>query len=202
MMLGFRSGGTANKEVQLAKKGDKEAFAGLIEANKAQLYRVAKGIVFQDCDIEDAIQETILKVWRGLSSLKRDDLFKTWLIRILINECYIILRQRNKGMELAQNLAEQSCETSTNQKIDVWNALKKLDVDMSTVLILYYFEDISSKDIARILEVPEGTVKSRLYRAKEKIGRILSEGEEECENGSKFETIKKPILANRNISRN
>jgi len=186
MLPGFRSGGTANTEVQLAKKGDKGAFAGLIEANKAQLYRVAKGIVSQECDIEDAIQETILKAWRSLSSLKRDDLFKTWLIRILINECYIILRQRNKGMVLTQNLAEQSCETNADQKIDVWHALKKLDVDHSTVLILYYFEDISSKDIARILEVPEGTVKSRLYRAKEKIGRILSEGQEECENGSKL----------------
>jgi RNA polymerase sigma-70 factor (ECF subfamily) len=88
MQLGFRSGGTTAREVQFAKKGDRGAFAGLIEANKAQLYQIAKGIVFQDCDIEDAIQETILKAWRGLSSLKRDELFKTWLIRIMINECY------------------------------------------------------------------------------------------------------------------
>lgn len=163
--------------IQLAKTGDTGAFAGLIEANKAQLYRVAKGIVFQDCDIEDVIQETILKAWRGMSSLKNDKFFKTWLIRILINECHTILRQRNRTVELAQNLAEQFSEASTAQRIDVWNALEKLDRDMCTVLILYYFEDISSKDIARILEVPEGTVKSRLSRAKEKIGRILSEGE-------------------------
>ena len=149
-----------------------------MEANKTQLYRVAKGIVFQDCDLEDAIQETILKAWQGLSSLKRDELFKTWLIRILINECYTILRQRNKtSLELAQNQAGQFRETSTDQRIDIWNALKRLDPDMRTVLILYYFEDISYKEIARILEVQEGTVKSRLSRAKEKIGKILSEVE-------------------------
>lgn len=177
MQLRFRSGGTMIREVQLAKKGDKEAFAGLMEANNKQLYRVAKGIVFQEFDIEDAIQETILKAWRGLSSLKRDELFKTWLIRILINECYTILRQRNKTVELVKNQEGQSSETSTDQRIDIWNALKRLDPDMRTVLILHYFEDISYKDIARILEVPEGTVKSRLSRAKEKIGDILSEVE-------------------------
>ena len=177
LQLSFRSGGTMIREVQLAKKGDKEAFASLMEANKTQLYRVAKGIVFQDCDIEDAIQETILQAWRGLSSLKRDELFNTWLIRILINECYTILRQRNKTVELVPNQEGQFGETSTDQSIDIWNALKRLDTDMRTVLILHYFEDISYKDIARILEVPEGTVKSRLSRAKEKIGNILSEVE-------------------------
>jgi RNA polymerase sigma-70 factor, ECF subfamily len=168
--------GTPAKTVHLAKAGNIEAFAGLIEANKSQLYRVARGIVFQECDIEDAIQETIFKAWRGLSSLQNDEFFKTWLTRILINECYAILRQRNKTFELGKNVSNHLSETISEEKIDVWNALKVLDYDMRTVIILYYFEDISSKDISKILEVPEGTVKSRLSRAKEKLGKILSIG--------------------------
>jgi RNA polymerase sigma-70 factor, ECF subfamily len=77
---------------------------------------------------------------------------------------------------LGKNVSNHLSETISEEKIDVWNALKVLDYDMRTVIILYYFEDISSKDISKILEVPEGTVKSRLSRAKEKLGKILSIG--------------------------
>jgi len=94
-------------DIKLAKKGNKEAFCRLINDNKNQMYKIAKSIVFLECDIEDALQETILKTWLQIGNLKKDEFFKSWLIRILINECYGLLRKRSKVTNLSDVIAVQ-----------------------------------------------------------------------------------------------
>lgn len=83
-------------EVELAQKGSKEAFSRLIKNSEASMYRVAKSFLKTDTDCADAIQETILKAYKMIRSLKQPQYFKTWLIRILINECKHVLNVKNK----------------------------------------------------------------------------------------------------------
>jgi len=73
-------------QVRKAKYGDKEAFCNLIRINRVAIYRIAKSILTKEEDIEDAVSEAILKAYKNIKTLKNDDFFKTWLIRIVINE--------------------------------------------------------------------------------------------------------------------
>lgn len=84
----------ASLDVNLAKNGDKEAYIRLMRENKASMYRVAKAMLEREEDIEDAVSETILKAYMNISKLRKSEYFKTWLIRILINECNNLLKKR------------------------------------------------------------------------------------------------------------
>lgn len=166
-------------DVRLAKKGNKEAFCRIIETNKNQLYRIAKGIVHFEADIEDVLQEVTLKAWLQINKLKKDEYFKTWLIRILINECNGILRKRKSVITLEEIQFTEYSESNLNEKIDLWKALNSISYDLRTVVVLFYYEDLPYKDIAEILKISEGTVKSRLSRAKSKLEEILNFAVEE-----------------------
>jgi RNA polymerase sigma-70 factor, ECF subfamily len=163
-------------EVILARKGDQSSFISLINFSRPTMYKVAKSILKNDEDCADAIQESILKSFKSLKTLKNPQYFKTWLTRILINECSKILNQRKNKVLLEQQNLSISHE-DTYKDMEVWQAVKSLEDDIRTIVVLYYFEDISVKEIASILDIPQGTVKSRLSRARERLGQILKMGE-------------------------
>ena len=162
-------------EVKKARDGDKNAFCNLIRLNKTAIYRVSKSILSDEDDIEDAVSEAILKAYKNIRSLKDESFFKTWLIRIVINESNNIYKKRK--MEIAVD-SEQFINIKTNDKykdITLYDAINSLDEELRVTTILFYFEDIKYKDIAKILNIKEGTVKSRLSRAKEKLYHMLKE---------------------------
>lgn len=165
-----------SRDVRLAKDKDQVAFRRLIENEKSKLYRIGKGILKSDFDVDDAIQETILKAWLKLGTLKDNKSFSTWITRILINECYIILRKKvNIADVTGYDIATKDSSIDVNNKIDVWNSLEKLNDDFKLPLILYFFEDLSYEDISAILNIPKGTVRSRISRGKEKLEGILKD---------------------------
>ena len=162
-------------EVRRAKNGDKDAFCNLIRINKMSMYRVAKSILSKEEDVEDAVSEAILKAYKNIKSLKDESLFKTWLIRIVINESNTIYKKRSKEISVEN---EHFINVQVNDKykdLTLYNAINSLDEDLRTTTILFYFEDMKYKDIANALGIKEGTVKSRLSRAKEKLYNILRE---------------------------
>lgn len=158
--------------IQLAKQGDNEAFTTLIDENLTSLYRVARGILILEEDIEDAIQNTILLSFKGIKNLKDERYFKTWLIRILINECNKIYKSNKKTIT---TIIDTTYTVDTTKELDLYNAISSLQEELKVTTILYYFDDLSYKEIAKILDIAEGTVKSRLYRSKEKLYDILAE---------------------------
>ena len=83
-------------QVKRAKRGDKEAFCNLVRVNKVAIYRVAKSILNKEEDIEDAVSEAILKAYKNIPKLKNEEFFKTWLIRIVINESNNLYKKRAK----------------------------------------------------------------------------------------------------------
>ncbi|WP_159888088.1 sigma-70 family RNA polymerase sigma factor [Paenibacillus puerhi] len=155
-------------DVKLARQGDREAFTRLIHRLENGLYGVARSMVTRDEDCADAIQETILKAYRGISALKEPAYFKTWLFRILINECNLILRKRKRTIptESLPGKLDAPGASHAYDRIDLRAVVDRLEETLRVVVTLHYFEDMPLKQIAQVLDTPEGTVKSRLHRAR------------------------------------
>lgn len=168
--------------VEASKNGDKTAFSKLIEKVKYKLYKTGIAILKNDDDTCDAIQETLLKAYQSIDSLANNEFFTTWIIRILINNCYDIIRKNKKIAsidEKASNNSDSYYELYS-QESSLENILNTIDKDLKLVTVLYYYDDLPVNKIAEILNIPEGTVKSRLSRARAKIYDILikEEGED------------------------
>lgn len=163
--------------IQLVKRsmvGDADAFLELMEQNSLAMYKVARGIVNNDEDAADAIQDTILTCFEKMHTLKKPEYFKTWMIRILINECNKILRHyKNLNMgEIIQDVPNQDLSIA---EFEFKEMLQKVDEKYRVVLILYYVEGFKITDIAEILNLNENTVKTRLTRAREQIRKEYSD---------------------------
>lgn len=162
-------------EVKRAKQGNKEAFCNLIRMNKIAIYRVAKSILSKEDDVEDAVSEAILKAYKNIKFLKNEAFFKTWLIRIVINESNNLYKKRSKEIIVDKEHFNNIKVNDNYKDLSLYNAINSLDEDLRTTTILFYFEDMKYKDIAKVLNVKEGTIKSRLSRAKEKLYNMLKE---------------------------
>ncbi|MCI8731881.1 MAG: sigma-70 family RNA polymerase sigma factor [Lachnospiraceae bacterium] len=154
--------------VEKAVRGDADAFLELMEMNSLSMYKTARGILKNDNDVSDAIQDTILTSFEKIHKLKNPQYFKTWLIRILINECNQILRHYKKV-----NTIEQVPETPRQDKslaeFEFKEMLEQVDEKYRVILVLYYEQGFKISEIAELLELNENTVKTRLARAREQI---------------------------------
>ena len=160
--------------VKLAKK-DKGVFSELIQANLTSMYRVAKGILSSQDDIEDALQTTTLIAFDKINTLRNDKYFKTWLIRILINECNKLYNRNRKSLKDIKEVKEESYTIDKSINIDLYNAINKLSDELRVATILFYFNDLTYKEISKVLDIPEGTVKSRISRAKDRLYIMLKD---------------------------
>ncbi|MDJ1474209.1 sigma-70 family RNA polymerase sigma factor [Bacillus sp. LS15-K4] len=158
-------------DVSLAKKGDHEAFMALIHTEKMKMYRIAKAMLRDETNIEDAIQATILKAYENIKKLNKEEFFQTWLIRILMNECNNIIRAYKKVIVTEENYNMSAYDQY--EDIDLCNAIQSLHEELRAVTVLYYYEDMNQESIAKLLEIPKGTVKSRLSRAREQLQKRL-----------------------------
>ncbi|HPF88480.1 MAG TPA: sigma-70 family RNA polymerase sigma factor [Candidatus Limiplasma sp.] len=140
-------------------------FTDRIVAMQDTLYRVSTTILPQLCDREDAVQGAIEKAWRKQGKLRDDRAMHAWVIRILINECYTLLRRR-KRETLSDTLPER--ETAPDALPDLYELFTSLDEKYRLPMVLYYVEGYSVEETARMLKLPQGTLKSRLHR-----GRLL-----------------------------
>lgn len=161
--------------IKEAQKGDKEAFIEAVNEYMPQMYRIARAKLEIEDDIGDAIQETILSAFKNLKGLRNPCYFKTWITRILINECNDILKKSSKVV-LADNYFENSSneveyvdEKKSTDNLELKDALMSLNSNYRIVLVLYYINGFNSKEISKILNEKEGTVRSRLSRAREQL---------------------------------
>ncbi len=164
--------------IRRAKKKDPEAFCRLMDLHMQSMYKIAIAYLKNEEDAADAIQDTILTCYEKLQSLKQNRYFKTWMTRILINKCKDILAQHKKvqPMETLPEASSHSVEYSHAE----WNAtLSFLDEKYRIVLLLYYMEGFSVRDIAEILELKEPTVKSRLQRGRRQLADLYHSQKEE-----------------------
>ena len=157
-----------------AQKGDQEAFTELILNINDDLYKIAKTRIHIESDIEDAIQETMLEVYKSIKKLKDPNLFKKWVIKILINKCNRIYRRKyKKDISLDEYNFNNDIECNNCTKIEdnlnFYLLIKNLKYEERIVLILYYMEEYSVKEIKSILGINENTINTHLHRARQKI---------------------------------
>ena len=154
----------------------KEQLGNLILDSERQLYSTAKTILFCDQDCADAIQETIVKAFSKIDTLKNDKYARTWLIRILLHECYNLVRRSSKfiSLENLEDRQEMNAEEAKDYS-ELYAAVNSLKEELRLPVILYYIEDFSVREIAQILEISEGAVQKRLARARGKLRQELQE---------------------------
>lgn len=169
--------------IEKAKKGDKDSFTKLMITVEKELYHVAKARLKNDADVYDAIQETTIIAYKNIEKLKENQYFKTWIIRILINETNLIYK-RNKKINLipfeeiinVQKNNSQSIENA-DVKLDFNFICNKLKEEDRTIIILYYMDRFTDREIGKMLNLKVNTVKTKRMRAIQKIKNILEKRE-------------------------
>lgn len=156
----------------------KEEFEARIIGMQDTLYRVSATLLKQPCDREDAIQECIYKALRKRDSLRDDRFMQSWVTRILINECYSIHR-RAKWERPSEQLPEPPPMPGPDADPEVFRILFSLNEKLRLPMVLHYVEGYSVDEVARIMRIPTGTVKSRLARAREKMHKEMKEAGEQ-----------------------
>lgn len=146
---------------------DINTFERLVLDAQDTLYRVSMSMLKNEHDAQDAVSEAILKAYENLHKLKKEEFFKTWLVRILINECKHMLKKSGRATSLEnEKLPEISSRDNPYQSVELGEAIDRLPKKIRLVVVMFYVEDYSVKEIKRVLNVPEGTVKSRLSKGR------------------------------------
>ena len=146
----------------------KEQFSAKILAMERSLYHVAKSLLRNDEDCADAIQNAILKAYGKLHTLKNEEYFKTWVTRIVINESYAILRANKRLVSYEEYMSdEQTAEE--NGYSPVFEEITKMKEKYRIPFVLHYVEGYTTAEIAKMLSLSEGAVKTQLFRARNQL---------------------------------
>lgn len=163
--------------VKKAQKGNDKAYLMLFQQYEADIYRMAYVYVKNKDDALDLVQEVAYQSFKKISTLKKPEYFKTWLMKITIN-CALSLINKNKKV-IPLNLDFDVLTGSEDEDIALTLSLHKLidtlKEDEKSVILLKYYDDRTLKEISEILDIPLGTAKSVLYRALDKLRQNLKE---------------------------
>ncbi|HEY1332537.1 MAG TPA: sigma-70 family RNA polymerase sigma factor [Actinomycetota bacterium] len=179
--------------VRRAQQSDDAAFAQLVRRHEQRVYALAYRMLGRAEDARDAAQEAFTSAYRRLDSFRGDAAFTTWLHRITVNACYDQLRRRKGEPDSIEELpapyepaAGDDPADAAAAAVDVQRALLAIPAEFRSVVILHDAQQLAYEEIAEILGVPVGTVKSRLHRGRIALGRLLSEpaGEREPKDPS------------------
>lgn len=157
---------------------DERLFTQLLLDSEAMLYRMACTLLRSDADRRDAMQETALKAWQNLSKLRQEQYFKTWIARILMNECHTILR-KNMKVTPVPDMPDQAARGRQEEDVELRMILEKLPENQRVPIILHYLEGFSLKEIAAVQQLPLSMVKYLMYRGRKALQVELKEKEGE-----------------------
>ena len=167
--------------VEKSKKGDNQAFSELIISMENELYKIARTRLRNEEDIKEAVQETIIKSYSSLKKLRNSKFFRTWIIRILINECNNVYKKNKKNNFEEYDESTVNIEGTNELKtkiddLDFFILVDNLNYSERIVLTLFYLEEFSTKEIAKILKEPEATIRTRLSRSRNKLKKVIEGG--------------------------
>ncbi|MRX53094.1 RNA polymerase [Bacillus sp. HMSC76G11] len=163
--------------VEKAIKGNEEAFEELVKAESAKLYKTAFLYVRNKEDALDVLQDTVCKAFISIESLRQPEYFRTWLTKILIRTAYELLKKKKKTVLMESAFLEKKAAVYQESELDLTFAISALNQNYQTVIILFYYHDLSIRSIAETMNKPEGTIKTYLRRAKAELKQVLEGGE-------------------------
>lgn len=151
---------------------DRDEFSRRILEMRPTLYRVSYGMLSSPVDRDDAVQSAILKAWQKQDALRDEGAMNSWVVRILINECYDILREHKRTRPVAE-FSERTAPPGADRELH--DAILALEEKLRLPVILHYMEGYRVEEMARMLRLPQGTVKSRLRRARMRLKDMLDD---------------------------
>ncbi|ANC75656.1 RNA polymerase subunit sigma-70 [Fictibacillus phosphorivorans] len=157
-----------------AIKGNDEAFLQLIQTYKVDLYKTALSFLRNEEEALEAMQEVTYSAYKNIKKLKNEFYFKTWLIRIMINYCNDQLKLK-KRFVMNDEMLNSLGVSENHTQLELKDAMLDLDDRSREILTLKYFNDVKIKDIATIMQCPEGTVKTWLNKALRALREKLDE---------------------------
>ncbi len=150
---------------------ENEEFISRLKECKKEMFLLAFSIVKNYHDAEDVVAETMLKAYEKIHTLKDEKSFKFWIMQILVNNARMILRKNKKVVcvdEIDIYIKDNSeCIT------DIWESVLVLEDELRTIVVMYYYQGFKTNEIASILKLPDGTIKSRLSRARKKLKLLI-----------------------------
>jgi RNA polymerase sigma-70 factor (ECF subfamily) len=174
--------------IQRAQKGDPEAFATLVDGHQRYVYNLALRVVRDENEALDLTQETFVRAWTALPNFRGQSQFRTWLYRITTNLCYNRLPGLRRSLnDLGDDVlpdVPESEDTASNPlrvlesneiRIQLHQAIDQLDANYKILIVMRYHDELSYEEIASLLNLPLGTVKTGLFRAREKL-RVALQG--------------------------
>lgn len=161
-----------------ASGGDRDAFARLVATRIARLDAAARLITRDPERAKDAVQEAFARAWRDLPALRDPERFDAWLRRLLVNACVDELRhakRRSFEVELTdvQHPAIADSAIAVADRDALERGFRRLDPEQRSLIVLYYYLDLPLPEVAAALRLPEGTIKSRLFRARASLRAAL-----------------------------
>ena len=163
--------------VPAADEHAREPFSAVVARHRNSLFRAARAVLDSDADAEDAVGEAVLRAWQSWDRLRTTEAARAWLLKIVVNCAY---EQRRKGSRVTYTddlEALAGAEEPAPPAAGLWEAVLRLPEEQRAAVVLYYYEELSVAETARALGVAQGTVKSRLNRARGRLRDLLNEEE-------------------------
>ena len=152
---------------------DKKELGEMMIAGTDEFYRIAKSILKEDADCQDAVQEAVSKAFAKIDTPREKKYAKTWFTRILLNECYGMLRQRKREASYNEQISGE--EADQHQYSDLYQKIMALEIEYRMPLVLYYLNQYTIKEIGQMLNLGESAVKMRLSRARKMMRRMYEQ---------------------------
>ena len=166
--------------IDRARNGDLDAFESIVRARMDAVYRLTSAILGNEADARDAAQETFVAAWRQLPRLREPEKFEAWLQRVAVNAARQTHRARSRRRirEIPSStvvaLADRAADGAPDDAAVLDAALATLPVDQRAILVLHHLEGQTLSELAAVLEIPQGTAKSRLFAARRALAAAIS----------------------------
>ncbi|RJE82827.1 sigma-70 family RNA polymerase sigma factor [Paenibacillus sp. 1011MAR3C5] len=158
---------------------DDEALLERIEREKGKMYGIAYAYMRNEADALEAVQETVCRVWMKRRSLREPRYFATWMIRILIHVCMDERKKRKREQPSPNERLERAADSDrTIERIGMAEQIAKLPPRYRMVVVLKYYRDMTVMEIAKLLEKPDGTIRTWLHKALKQLRREMEQGKE------------------------
>ena len=160
--------------ISMEAGGAREQFSQAVCEHSRAMFRAARAVLDSDADAEDAVSEAILRAWQAWGGLRKQEAVRAWLLKITVN-CAREQRRKTGRVVAMENLETVAGAAEDRHYDGLWDAVLALPEEQRAAVALFYYEDMTIAQIAKILGVAQGTVKSRLNRARVRLKGLLSE---------------------------
>lgn len=155
---------------------DQDTFCARVTEHQDAMFRTAKAILQRDEDAEDAVQDAICAAYAARATLREQEKFKPWILRILTNKCYDICRRRRPTVDLEEVRERLPAQEPDHvEHLALWQAVMSLSGDLRAAVTLFYYDGLSIREISVVLGISEAAVKTRLSRGRDRLRRLLRE---------------------------